>query len=63
VKAKVYFRAHAHNVNGRMFLQVEDLKMDFSVKEIKMGIENLHNRNTVLREYFSSIATPREERL
>lgn len=49
VKAKVYFRARAHNVKGRTFLQVEDMKMDFSVKDIKMGIENLHNGNTVLQ--------------
>jgi hypothetical protein len=50
VKAKVYFRARAHHVKGRTFLQVEDMKMDFSVKDIKMGIENLHNGNTVLRK-------------
>jgi hypothetical protein len=50
VKAKMYFRARAIQVKGRMFLQVEDLKMDFSVKDIKMGIENLHNGNTVLRK-------------
>lgn len=49
VKAKVYFRARAHHVKGRTFLQVEDMKMDFSVKEIKMGIENLHNGNAVLQ--------------
>lgn len=50
VKAKVYFRARAHHVKGRAFLQVEDMKMDFSVKDIKMGIENLHNGNAVLRK-------------
>jgi hypothetical protein len=50
VKAKMYFRARAHHIKGRKFLQVEDLKMDFSVKDIKMGIENLHNGNTVLRK-------------
>jgi hypothetical protein len=49
VKAKVYFRAAAHLVKGRTFLQVEDMKMDFSVRDIKMGIENLHNGNTVLQ--------------
>jgi hypothetical protein len=52
VKVKVYFQAQAHRVKGRTFLQVEDMKMDFSVKDIKMGIENLHNGNTVLRKYF-----------
>jgi hypothetical protein len=50
VKAKVYFRARAHRVKGRTFLQVDDMKMDFSVKDIKMGIENLHNGNAVLRK-------------
>jgi hypothetical protein len=50
VKAKVYFRAQAHHVKGRTFLQVEDMKLDFSVKDIKMGIENLHNGNAVLRK-------------
>jgi hypothetical protein len=50
VKAKVYFRAATHRVKGRTFLQVEDMKMDFSVRDIKMGIENLHNGNTVLRK-------------
>jgi hypothetical protein len=57
VKAKVYFRAAAHRVKGRTFLQVEDKKMDFSVRDIKMGIENLHNGNTVLRKYCSNMAT------
>lgn len=46
----MYFRARAHHVKGRTFLQVEDMKMDFSVKDIKMGIENLHNGNAVLRK-------------
>ncbi|KDR14113.1 protein takeout isoform X2 [Zootermopsis nevadensis] len=49
VKAKVYFQAQAQQVKGRNYLQVEDMKMDFSVKDIKMGIENLHNGNTVLQ--------------
>jgi len=57
VKAKVYFRAAAHRVKGRTFLQVEDMKMDFSVRDIKMGIENLHNGNTVLRKCSSNMAT------
>ena len=53
----MYFRAAAHHVKGRTFLQVEDMKMDFSVKNIKMGIENLHNGNTVLRKCYSNMAT------
>ncbi|GLG98430.1 Circadian clock-controlled protein [Gryllus bimaculatus] len=50
VRAKVYFRAHP--VEGRDLrphLVVDDLKMDFSVKDIRMGIENLHNGNTILQ--------------
>lgn len=48
VKAKVYFRAAQHNYHGRNYLSVEELKMDFSVKDIKMGVQNLHNQNPVL---------------
>jgi hypothetical protein len=53
----VYFRATAHGVKDRTFLQVEDMKMDFSVRDIKMGIENLHNGNTVLRKCSGNMAT------
>ncbi|XP_069682354.1 protein takeout [Periplaneta americana] len=49
VKSKVYFRARPHNVKGRTFLQVEDMKMDFSARDIKSRIENLHNGNTVIQ--------------
>ncbi|KAJ9577482.1 hypothetical protein L9F63_005983 [Diploptera punctata] len=49
VKAKVYFRARPHQVQGHTFLQVEDAKMDFAVRNIKMGIENLHNGNDVMK--------------
>jgi len=48
VRAKVYFRASPRVVNGEQFLQLEDLKMDFSVKELQMGIRNVHNGNAVL---------------
>ena len=53
----MYFRAATHRVKGRTFLQVEDMKMDFSVRDIKMGIENLHNGNTVLRKCSGNMAT------
>lgn len=26
--------------------------MDFSVKNIQMGVENIENKNSVIREYF-----------
>jgi len=34
--------------NSQKFLHLEDLKMDFSVKDIQMGIKNVHNGNAVL---------------
>ncbi|XP_049799292.1 protein takeout [Schistocerca nitens] len=49
VKAKVYFRARPQEVQGHEYLTVEDLKMDFAVRSISMGVENLHNGNTVLQ--------------
>lgn len=48
VKAKVYFRASVEDEEGVQYLKLEDLKMDFSVRDIKMGIQNVHNGNTVL---------------
>lgn len=51
VRAKIYLRASKQNINGVDFLQLEDLKMDFSVKELKMGIENVHNGNAVIGDH------------
>lgn len=51
VRAKVYLRASPHMVDGQEFLKLEDLKMDFSVKDIQMGIRNVHNGNAVLGQY------------
>uniref|UniRef100_A0A1B6KR01 Protein takeout n=1 Tax=Graphocephala atropunctata TaxID=36148 RepID=A0A1B6KR01_9HEMI len=48
VRAKVYFRASPLEINGQQYLRLEDLKMDFSVKELQMGIRNVHNGNAVL---------------
>jgi len=48
VKAKVYIKASEVERNSQKFLQLEDLKMDFSVKDIQMGIKNVHNGNAVL---------------
>ncbi|XP_050548946.1 protein takeout [Daktulosphaira vitifoliae] len=48
VKAKVYIRASEIERDEQRFLQLEDLKMDFSVKDIQMGITNVHNGNAVL---------------
>ena len=41
-------------MNGHTFLQVEDIKMDFAVRNIKMGIENLHNGNDIISEFICS---------
>jgi len=48
VKAKVYIKASEVERNSQKFLHLEDLKMDFSVKDIQMGIKNVHNGNAVL---------------
>lgn len=36
--------------NGLTFLTLDQVKMDFSVKDIKMGVENISNGNLVIRE-------------
>lgn len=51
VKAKVYFKASEIERNSQRYLQLEDLKMDFSVKDIQMGIKNVHNGNAVLGNF------------
>jgi hypothetical protein len=48
VKAKVYIKASEVERNSQKYLHLEDLKMDFSVKDIQMGIKNVHNGNAVL---------------
>ncbi|XP_034934981.1 protein takeout [Chelonus insularis] len=49
VKAKVFLRAKPYMNEGRKFLQLQQLKMDFSVQSIKMGVENVHDGNTILQ--------------
>lgn len=52
VRAKVYFKAIPQQLeNGYTFLQVDDVKMDFSVKDISMGVENVANGNSVIRKW------------
>lgn len=48
VKAKVYFRGEPYERNGRTYLKLKQLKLDFSVRDIQMGVENLQNSNAVL---------------
>lgn len=54
VKAKVYIKASEVERNSQRYLHLEDLKMDFSVKDIQMGIKNVHNGNAVLGKFFST---------
>lgn len=52
VRAKVYFKAipELDEESGYTFLTVDKVKMDFSVKEISMGVDNVANGNTVIRK-------------
>ncbi|CAK1548665.1 unnamed protein product [Leptosia nina] len=49
VKAKVYFRGVPYTRKGRTYLKLQQLKLDFSVKDIQMGVENLDHSSTVLQ--------------
>ena len=48
VRAKVYIKGNTVTRSGQKYLELDDLKMDFSVKDIQMGIKNVHNGNTVI---------------
>ena len=47
VRAKVYFKARQEQANDLTYLQVDEIKMDFSVKDIKMGIKS-HQDNAII---------------
>ncbi|KAF5288599.1 hypothetical protein FQA39_LY15378 [Lamprigera yunnana] len=49
VRAKVYVKAKPSMKQGRAHLALQQLKMDFSVKSIQMGVEHVHNGNAVLQ--------------
>ncbi|CAD6992047.1 unnamed protein product [Ceratitis capitata] len=50
VKAKIYFKAIPNLAeDGRTYLTADQVKMDFNVKEIKMGVDNIANGNTVIQ--------------
>lgn len=52
IKAKVYLKAvPAYEENGFTYMTVETAKLDFSVKDIRMGVENIERGNAVLRKY------------
>ncbi len=50
VRAKVYFKARKEEANDLTYLQVDDIKMDFSVKDIKMGIKSQQD-NAIIGEW------------
>lgn len=51
VRAKVYFKAvPVDQQDGLTYLRVEEAKMDFSVKDIQMGVDNVANGNAVIRK-------------
>lgn len=51
VRAKVYFKAiPTEEQNELTFMRVEETKMDFSVKNIQMGVDNVAGGNPVIRE-------------
>jgi len=52
VKAKIYFKALANEgPDGRTYLTTDSVKMDFNVKEIQMGVDNIANGNSVIRKW------------
>lgn len=48
VRAKVYIKGTTVSRSGQRYMELDDLKMDFSVKDIQMGIKNVHNGNTII---------------
>lgn len=54
VKAKVFIRAKPFAAQGRNYLRLQQLKMDFSVQNIKMGVENVRDSNAIIRKFFFS---------
>lgn len=53
VKAKIYFKGvPAVGQDGRHYLKAEAVKMDFNVKEISMGVDNIAQGNSVIRKVF-----------
>ncbi|XP_011631191.1 protein takeout [Pogonomyrmex barbatus] len=48
VKAKVFIRAKPFLYESRRYLRLQQLKMDFSVQNIKMGVENVRDSNSIL---------------
>lgn len=52
MRAKVYFKAvPVDQIDGLTYLRVEEAKMDFSVKNIQMGVDNVAGGNAVIRKF------------
>ncbi|XP_031639533.1 uncharacterized protein LOC116351549 [Contarinia nasturtii] len=50
VKVKVYFKAiPIDQIDGMTYLRVEEANMDFSVKNIQMGVDNVAGGNAVIQ--------------
>lgn len=51
VKIKVYLKAAPYYAeDGKVHLSVRQIKMDFTVKDIKMGVDGIHQGNAVIRK-------------
>ncbi|XP_012537967.1 protein takeout [Monomorium pharaonis] len=48
VRAKVFIRARPFLYEDRRYLRLQQLKIDFSVQNIKMGVENVRDSNSIL---------------
>ncbi|KAH8310043.1 hypothetical protein KR044_011153, partial [Drosophila immigrans] len=62
VKAKIYFKALANDgPDGRTYLSTDSVKMDFNVKDIQMGVDNIANGNSVIHVTLLSKFNPFSE--
>lgn len=50
VKIKIYIKGGENNLDGKTYLALQQMKMDFSVERIKMGVDGIHNQNSILRK-------------
>lgn len=48
VRAKVFIRAKPFLYEDRRYLRLQQLKIDFSVQNIRMGVENVRDTNSIL---------------
>lgn len=48
----MYFKASPQPTeDGFTFMNIESVKMDFSVRDIKMGVNNIANGNSIIRKF------------